>query len=564
MSYSNFRLAVYFTVNDVINFSQNPDMSSGWEFFEKHLSTGKVYIETFRAGVFALEKDIKNIKKFFMDRGIQVSGGITTSANAGTKRWNLFCFTCREDLEKLEEVIRFTAGLFDEIILDDFFFTDCRCSSCIEAKGDLSWEDFRTKRLAEVSESLVMKPAKEVNPSVKVIIKFPNWYEHYQFTGYNLKDEPSIFDAIYTGTESRDPAATQQNLPRYLSYFIYRYIENTGKGKNRGGWFDSFDCYDPLHYSAQGLLTLLAKSPEITLFCYNMLKDSYNIPVLSDMFEKIDPLLPHLGKPRGISCYKPFNSRGEDYLHNYLGMCGIPFEPCSEYPSDSKDIMLTQSAAADKNIFDRIMTSLSEGARVIFTSGFWNAAPPDKKKYLSSLWLSDRKIDVDRYAYSPKICSYQNYSVNNIPVRFHYAEWATNDMWPVLTGGTGKNNGAILLKQQYSQGELVFWNMPDHNSDLYLIPPEAWNVIRKELCRNFAWVDSCPGICLFLYDNGKAAVYSELEHPQAVNLYLPGSNGGISGLLSKRAVRGSEREGVYCYSIVLNPGEWDIFSYSND
>jgi hypothetical protein len=43
-----------------------------------------------------------------------------------------------------------------------------------------------------------------VNPKVKVVVKFPNWYEHFQGLGFNLKDEPKIFDGIYTGTETRD------------------------------------------------------------------------------------------------------------------------------------------------------------------------------------------------------------------------------------------------------------------------------------------------------------------------------------------------------------------------
>src|SRR5262249_57277515 len=48
------------------------------------------------------------------------------------------------------------------------------------------------------------------NPRVKVIIKYPNWYEHFQGLGYDLDVEAKQFDAIYTGTESRDPYITDQ------------------------------------------------------------------------------------------------------------------------------------------------------------------------------------------------------------------------------------------------------------------------------------------------------------------------------------------------------------------
>jgi hypothetical protein len=62
--------------------------------------------------------------------------------------------------------------------------------------------------------------AKAVNPKVDIIIKYPNWYEHFQGNGYDLAEQPRIFDAIYTGTETRDPVETDQNLQQYESYEI--------------------------------------------------------------------------------------------------------------------------------------------------------------------------------------------------------------------------------------------------------------------------------------------------------------------------------------------------------
>jgi len=42
----------------------------------------------------------------------------------------------------------------------------------------------------EVSRELILKPARAVNPKVKVIIKYPNWYEHFQGLGYDLDKQP--------------------------------------------------------------------------------------------------------------------------------------------------------------------------------------------------------------------------------------------------------------------------------------------------------------------------------------------------------------------------------------
>jgi len=85
--------------------------------------------------------------------------------------------------------------------------------------------------------NLVIKPARAANPKVKLIIKFPNWYEHFQGLGYDLDREPKLFDGIYTGTETRDPAGTDQHLQQYESYLIIRYFENINPAATAAaGW----------------------------------------------------------------------------------------------------------------------------------------------------------------------------------------------------------------------------------------------------------------------------------------------------------------------------------------
>ena len=76
-------------------------------------------------------------------------------------------------------------------------------------------------------------PARAANPHVRMIIKYPNWYEHFQGLGYDLDREPHMFDAIYTGTETRDPEVTDQLLQQYESYEIIRYFDNIAPGRQR-------------------------------------------------------------------------------------------------------------------------------------------------------------------------------------------------------------------------------------------------------------------------------------------------------------------------------------------
>ena len=153
----------------------------------------------------------------------------------------------------MKHVSEMTAKLFDEIILDDFFFANTKKLSDIAAKGNLSWTDFRVKTMDEVSRDLVVGAAKAANPKVKIIIKFPNWYEHFQGNGYDLAEQPRIFDAIYTGTETRDPVQTDQNLQQYESYEIMRYFDEVAPGRNGGGWVDTYDIkYIDRYWSSYG------------------------------------------------------------------------------------------------------------------------------------------------------------------------------------------------------------------------------------------------------------------------------------------------------------------------
>ena len=116
--------------------------------------------------------------------------------------------------------------------------------------------------MGEVSKTLIIAPAKAVNPKVRVIIKFPNWYESFQGLGYDLAVEPKLFDAIYTGTETRD-ASVGQRLQSYQSYLQTEYFNNIKPGANQGGWIDG---RGDTRYAEMFWDTFFARVPEIVLF----------------------------------------------------------------------------------------------------------------------------------------------------------------------------------------------------------------------------------------------------------------------------------------------------------
>jgi len=269
-AHENFKVAVYIPVSVVEQMKDPAWLASSWNEISSQVKVDKVYIESYRSGVLADDALLESVKAYFAARGVQTAGGIAFT-NMESNQFASFCYTDPKDRAYVKHISEVTARHFDEIILDDFFFNDTKSDSDIAAKGNASWTAFRLRLMDEVARNLVVGAARAVNPNVKIIIKFPNWYEHFQANGYDLEQEPKIFDGIYTGTETRDPVINDQHLQQYESYQILRYFDNVKPGGNGGGWVDTFTIRYLDRYAEQLWDTMLAKTPEITLFQYSNL-----------------------------------------------------------------------------------------------------------------------------------------------------------------------------------------------------------------------------------------------------------------------------------------------------
>jgi len=557
VSYRNFKIAIYCPVGNLNSINDLNKFEQSFKFFEKHLNVDKVYLETYRGNETIDWDKMRKIKEFFNSKGIQTSGGITTTVS---ERGEFVSLCYNDDIHKngLKEIITKTAELFDEIILDDFFFTNCRCKACIEAKCGLSWAEYRTELMKEVSIDYVIRPAKEVNPNVNLIIKYPNWYEHYQETGYNLKDEPSLFDMIYTGTETRDSMYTQQHLPRYLSYFIMRYMENVKPGKNGGGWFDPYQCsYNLQSYADQARLTVFGKAKEVTLFCLGALLDrdySMFVPIGGYVLETMDEFVGGLGNPIGTACYIPYHSMGEDYLHNYMGMLGIPLEPYPYFESEEKNIFLTENAAYDKEIVSKIETALLEGRNVIITSGLLKALQNEGVKLPVNVRYTDRKAYINEFALSAHGISFEKIVFSTKSILIPQLEYATNDVWQLISGLGNNNNFPILLNTKYSNGNLSIVTIPDDFGDLYHYPREVLNSLRKAFSPNAkVSIDTVGNVGLFTYDNNTFVVKSFLPHQQDISIYVDEQNVKLVDMVTGESVNGICANDRTVFNINLSP-----------
>jgi hypothetical protein len=400
-NYTNFSVAVYIPINVVQSFDNPQKLQADWDCIHRQLKVDKVYIEVQRDRNLLSEEQAERVKKFFLDHGVQVAGGMALSDGSIGGQFQSFCYTDSNDRVFIKGAAEFAAKHFDEVIQDDFFFVTTKTDSDIAAKGDKSWSQFRMELLDDAAENLIVKPAKAVNPKVKMVIKFPNWYEHFKGSGFDLEREPKIFDGIHTGTETRDPVMTDQHLQQYESYEIIRYFENIAPGRNGGGWVDTFSIGYLDRYAEQVWDTMFAKAREFTVFewsamtrpfeigdraAWEKLPTSFNFSEMTNgisaptwarvagySLEQVDKYLGQLGQPIGIASYRPPSASGEDFLHNYFGNLGIPIDLRPEFPTNANLVLLTEAAKADADIVAKIKGQLRAGKSVVITSGLLHA-----------------------------------------------------------------------------------------------------------------------------------------------------------------------------------------------
>ena len=172
-AYKNFSVAAYVYAY-YLEKADEVEIQRGIDFFKQYIPLKKVYIENHRGVVDIPVEKLQAVKAVFEKNGIETSGGITSTALINGERkpafYDTFCYTDPAHRAKYLEIVRDIASVFDEIILDDFFFTSCRCEMCIEAKGKRSWKEYRLDLMEEFSKEIVAL-AKSVNPKVNFIIK---------------------------------------------------------------------------------------------------------------------------------------------------------------------------------------------------------------------------------------------------------------------------------------------------------------------------------------------------------------------------------------------------------
>jgi hypothetical protein len=421
----------------------------------------------------------------------------------------------------------------------------------------------------DAARNLVVGPAKAVNPKVKFVIKFPNWYEHFPYLGFDLENEPKIFEGIYTGTETRDPEFSDQHLQPYEGYSIFRYFENIKPGGNGGGWVDPFARGTLDRYGEQLWLTLFAKAPEITLFDFRSLiepvggADGAEQPdtmlgrVAGYVFDTVDGFIGKLGKPAGIKSYKPFQSSGEDFLHTYLGMLGIPIELTPVFPADEKTILLTESAKFDPGIVGKIEGQLQAGKNVVITSGLLKALQGKGIENVADIECTDKKVAASDFwqPWRPSIWH------ADAPILVPQIRYPTNDAWELVSALSAGKGFPILLDAGYSTGHLYVLTIPDNFGDLYRLPPGALTRIKEVLMKDLpVRVESPAQVALFLYDNDSFIVESFQPQGSQVTIVTDPRMTKLRDLRSGQVLVGQARGNRMTFDAPILPHSYRVFA----
>src|SRR5208283_2938013 len=103
----------------------------------KRTAVTKVYIEEFRGAYTADRATLIKARDAFGAAGIEASGCVTTTRlGKDSTGWkDISCYTDLQTQEKLKSVFEYAASLFNEIMIDDFWFTDCECPDCKAARA---------------------------------------------------------------------------------------------------------------------------------------------------------------------------------------------------------------------------------------------------------------------------------------------------------------------------------------------------------------------------------------------------------------------------------------------
>jgi hypothetical protein len=511
--------AIYFTSHDVDSLLSDPgQFRQTMEYFAP-VKPVHVYLEVSSRGAPNIAL-LKTVAERFRAMGIRVSGGMVPTGERGPATYNN-----PRDMAAFEERMRALAGIFDDIILDDWLFTTATDPKSVEDRGSRTWAEYRTSLILEQSKLHIIAPAKQVNPNVKITIKYPNWYEGFGDCGYDVYYETRLFDQIAVGIETRNRMTHDQHIPIYSGYIFQRWYRSVDPPKWTGSWLDNYDMKgDYQDYIAQVWQAVLAQTPEIILWCGGQLhpltgpsSDVY--PFFRDRLPEFDRVAGMLSGPsRGVPIYLPYGSTGEYNIFGYLGMAGIPLDPVGQFPREQKNAIFTLHALADPKLADQMLARLRDGKDVFMTWQLWKQL--QKTEFKNTLNLVDEGGSVTSDLFRLREGWFRQEVVKaEKPFTIPRIETTT---WPYVRDVAVVRDDydfGILLNAQYLSGRIYILNMPENSYDLLRLPAQALNLIRRAFVGELDLeLDGPGGVAMYLFGDKKYVLYNMSDATASMTL----------------------------------------------
>jgi hypothetical protein len=427
------RISTLITADQVARMKDDAGVQRGIAWCKEHGIT-RVYVETYRDKVEPSDDAVRRTRDGFRAAGILVSGCITpTQIGKASTGWNtVSCYTDAGTRRETERIYRRAAGFFDEVMIDDFLFTDCRCEACGKARADRPWMDYRRDLMLDVSRKEMLAAARAVNPRCRLIVKYPCWHEDFQERGYDVVRQTEAFDKTWVGTETRGgvPNSGWPAEPQYRAYWLMRWLGGIGGPKCGGGWFDWLGT-DPTYYLEQARMTVLGGAREAMLFNFGALMQDELGKRDVAAWRKELPLHFDLARliagrtPRGLLGWKPPNSPpGNDRnLHALLGMAGFPVVAAHRFDASAPGFVFGMQTQADAQWRKAWRVATVSGRAVVASADFGAAAPGSSGAPVVTLPANRDANRFDALADMPQseLDALRDRATASLGVRFHAA-----------------------------------------------------------------------------------------------------------------------------------------------
>ncbi|MBL7646270.1 MAG: hypothetical protein JNK74_08800 [Candidatus Hydrogenedentes bacterium] len=380
---TSLRLTTYCTVDSARNWLE-PAKREAAVTMLREMDISGVIIEVNRGGTALSEDEARLLKEYFAAEGFRVTGGIATvpggdwgvAANEGLAWMN---FQNPKTQADIEASVRGAARVFDTFVVDDFLLSGDTSPESERTRGRRSWGQYRRDLMTSLSQRAIIGPAKEENPDITMIVKFPQSYDRYHQFGYDTNRKPQLYDGVWVGTESRGQYTQRFGFTQpYEGFVNYRWIASLSRGKMGAAWFDFGDC-DAFDFVEQAWQTVLAGANDIVLFSVAGIEERHpGLALLQQERAGLERLASAVDEQpvTGVATYKPANSDpGSDmYIMDFVGMLGVPVIPVSAYPAEAASVFVPTYGAHDPAIVKKIEASLRAGKNVVVTTGLLASA----------------------------------------------------------------------------------------------------------------------------------------------------------------------------------------------